>query len=225
MSYYVTLFMCQSSSTIFPGILIFVIFRPRNMQEYNFMFSIELEWTVNSICDHQIPNWCGRISRFEDCGSLSNYITIFLAEGIWKVHIFRHLFVCFQTSVYTLGECRCQLWIGLSQISVLLAPLRVASKTAFVTVKSTIDINNSSNTVLLLLKYTALLQQHIVSTNSYCLSIFNLRLLTTPLVSLNLSCCNWMCTMLCATEFQVCWNDGKWKCNLGVFGWLNYFYC
>jgi hypothetical protein len=28
----------------------------------------------------------------------------FLAEGIWKVHIFRHLFVCFQASVYTLGE-------------------------------------------------------------------------------------------------------------------------
>jgi hypothetical protein len=25
-------------------------------------------------------------------------------EGIWKVHIFCHLFVCFQTSVYTLGE-------------------------------------------------------------------------------------------------------------------------
>ena len=35
---------------------------------------------------------------------LANYITIFLAEGIWKVHIFRHLFVCFQISVYTLGE-------------------------------------------------------------------------------------------------------------------------
>jgi hypothetical protein len=31
-------------------------------------------------------------------------ITIFSAEGIWKVHIFSHLFVCFQTSVYTLGE-------------------------------------------------------------------------------------------------------------------------
>jgi hypothetical protein len=30
--------------------------------------------------------------------------TVFLAEGIWKVHIFRHLFVCFQTSVHTLGE-------------------------------------------------------------------------------------------------------------------------
>jgi hypothetical protein len=45
-----------------------------------------------------------RISRFQDCGSLNNYITIFLAQGIWKVHIFRHLFVCFQTSVYTLGE-------------------------------------------------------------------------------------------------------------------------
>ena len=25
----------------------------------------------------------------------------FLAEGIWKVLMFRHLFVCFQTSVYT----------------------------------------------------------------------------------------------------------------------------
>jgi hypothetical protein len=47
-----------------------------------------------------------RISRFQDGGSLSNYIrtTIFLAEGIRKVHIFRHSFVCFQTSVYTLGE-------------------------------------------------------------------------------------------------------------------------
>jgi hypothetical protein len=46
-----------------------------------------------------------RISRFQDGGSLIKvYITIFLAEGIWKVHIFRHLFVCFQTSVYTLGE-------------------------------------------------------------------------------------------------------------------------
>jgi hypothetical protein len=45
-----------------------------------------------------------RISRFQDGGSLSNYITIYLAEGIWKVHIFRHLFVCFQISVYTLGE-------------------------------------------------------------------------------------------------------------------------
>jgi hypothetical protein len=45
-----------------------------------------------------------RISRFQDGGSLNNYITIFLAEGIWKVPIFRHLFVCFQTNVYTLGE-------------------------------------------------------------------------------------------------------------------------
>ena len=45
-----------------------------------------------------------RISRFQDGGSLNNYITIFLEEGIWKVHIFRHLFVCFQTSVYTLGK-------------------------------------------------------------------------------------------------------------------------
>jgi hypothetical protein len=45
-----------------------------------------------------------RISRFQDGGSLNNYITIVLVEGIWKVHIFRHLFVWFQTSVYTMGE-------------------------------------------------------------------------------------------------------------------------
>ena len=45
-----------------------------------------------------------RISRFRDGGSLSNYITIFLAEENGKVHIFRHLFVCFQTNVYTLGR-------------------------------------------------------------------------------------------------------------------------
>ena len=44
------------------------------------------------------------ISRFQVGGSLNNYITIFLAEGISKVHIFRLLFACFQTSVYTLGE-------------------------------------------------------------------------------------------------------------------------
>jgi hypothetical protein len=63
-SYDVTLFMCQSRSTIFPGILIFVIFRPRDMQEYIFMFSIALEWTVNSICDHQISNWRGEIFKY-----------------------------------------------------------------------------------------------------------------------------------------------------------------
>jgi hypothetical protein len=41
--YDVTLFMCQSRSTIFPGILIFVIFLPRDMTEYIFMFRIALE--------------------------------------------------------------------------------------------------------------------------------------------------------------------------------------
>ena len=57
-SYDVTLFMCQSRSTLFPEILMLVIVRPRDMQEYICMFSIALEWTVNSICDHQISNWC-----------------------------------------------------------------------------------------------------------------------------------------------------------------------
>ena len=50
------------------------------------------------------------------------------------MHIFRHLFVCFQTSVYTLGEFQKN---------------RNNSKTAF-------DTSNSSNTVLLFLKYIRL---------------------------------------------------------------------
>jgi len=57
------------------------------------------------------------------------------------VHIFRHLFVCFQTTVYTLGEFHQNR-----------NNRRVASETAFATVKSTIDTSNSSNTVLLFLK-------------------------------------------------------------------------
>ena len=36
--------------------------------------------------------------------SIVDLTDYFLAEGIWKVHVFHHLFVCFQTSVYTLGE-------------------------------------------------------------------------------------------------------------------------
>jgi len=36
--------MCQSPQQQFRGILICVIFRPRDMQEYIFMFSIALEW-------------------------------------------------------------------------------------------------------------------------------------------------------------------------------------
>jgi hypothetical protein len=57
--------------------------------------------------------------------------TIFLAEGIWKVHIFRHLcmhwenFIRIGITVLYLKSCRCQLWIWWSQISVLLAPFRV----------------------------------------------------------------------------------------------------
>jgi len=43
-SYDVTLFMCQSLPTIFHRILICVFLRPRDMQEYIFMFTISLEW-------------------------------------------------------------------------------------------------------------------------------------------------------------------------------------
>jgi hypothetical protein len=63
-SYDVELCMCQSRSTLFPGILMVVIFRPRDMQEHIFMFCIALEWTVNSICDHQISNWCREIFKY-----------------------------------------------------------------------------------------------------------------------------------------------------------------
>ena len=43
---------------------IFVVFRPRDMQEYISMFSIALAWTVNSICDNQISNWCREIFKY-----------------------------------------------------------------------------------------------------------------------------------------------------------------
>ena len=59
-------------------------------------------------------------------------------------------------TVLYLKSCRCQLWIWRSQISVLLGPLRVASKTAFATIKSTTDTFNSSNTVLLFLNWSRL---------------------------------------------------------------------
>ena len=98
-----------------------------------------------------------RISCFQDGESLNNYITIFLAEGIWKVHIFRHLFVCFQTSVYTLGEFHKNRnnstvfeELELSIVDLMVANIRF---TALATIKSTIDTSNSSNTVLLFLNY------------------------------------------------------------------------
>jgi hypothetical protein len=85
-----------------------------------------------------------RISRFQDGGSLINYITIFLAEGIWKVHIFRHLFVCFQTSVYMLGEFHKN-----RNNSTVFEELSVSIPT----INSTIDTSNSSNTVLVFLNW------------------------------------------------------------------------
>ena len=83
------------------------------------------------------------------------------------MHTLRHLFVCFQTSVYTLEEFHQNRnnSTALEELSVSIVDLtvtnicftgsgikRVASKTAFATVKSTIDTSNSSNTILLFLK-------------------------------------------------------------------------
>ena len=73
------------------------------------------------------------------------------------MHIFRHLFVCFQTSVYTLGEFHKNRnnstvfeELELSIVDLMVANIRF---TAFATIKSTIDTSNSSNTVLLFLNY------------------------------------------------------------------------
>ena len=75
--------------------------------------------------------------RFKIVVFLNHILTDYLlAEGIWKVHIFCHLFIYFQTSVYTWG-----------------AFIRIGITVLFATVKSTIDTSNSSNTVLLFLRY------------------------------------------------------------------------
>ena len=71
------------------------------------------------------------------------------------MHIFRHLFVCFQISVYTLGEFhknRNKSTV-FEELSVSIVDLKVANKTVIPTVKSTIDTSNSSNTVMLFLNY------------------------------------------------------------------------
>ena len=54
-SYEVMLFMCKSHSTIFPGILIFVNIRPRDMQEY--IFYVQYCIIMDSQLDLQPPNF------------------------------------------------------------------------------------------------------------------------------------------------------------------------
>ena len=74
---------------------------------------------------------------------------------ILKVHIFRHLFVCFQNSVYTLGEFHKNRNNStvFEELSLSIVELTVANirETAFATVKSITDTSNSSNSVLLFL--------------------------------------------------------------------------
>ena len=85
-----------------------------------------------------------RISCFQDGGSLNNYITIFFSGRIFKSAYISS----FQTSVYTLGEFHKNRNNNtvFEELSVSIVDL-----TAFATVKSTIDTDNSSNTVLLFL--------------------------------------------------------------------------
>jgi hypothetical protein len=91
-------------------------------------------------------------SRWRILNQLHYY---FLSGRNLKVHIFRHLFVCFQTSVYTLGEFwwvgGVNFWIWRSQIPFYWRRKSKLVKQIFATVKSTIDTDNSSNTVLLFL--------------------------------------------------------------------------
>ena len=64
------------------------------------------------------------------------------------MHIFRHLFVCFQTSVYTLGEFHKN-----RNNSTVFEELSVS----IVDLTVTIDTSNSSNTVLLFLNFSYIL--------------------------------------------------------------------
>jgi hypothetical protein len=75
--------------------------------------------------------------------------------NIWKVHIFRHLFVCFQNSVYTLRafhKNRNNSTV-FEELSLSIGELTVANirETAFATVKSITDTSKTSNSVLLFL--------------------------------------------------------------------------
>jgi len=98
--------------------------------------------------------------EFEKCIYFVIYLYVFkLVCTLWEN------FIRIGITVLYLKSWRCQLWIWRSQISVLPAPLRVAGKTAFATVKSTIDTSNSSNTVLLFLKYTCMHAYSIFSIN------------------------------------------------------------
>ena len=78
---------------------------------------------------------------------------------------FRHLFLCFQTSVYTLGEFHKNRnnstvfeelevsIVDLTQMQFYWRREAEPVKRIFATVKSTIDTSNSSNTVLLFLNF------------------------------------------------------------------------
>jgi hypothetical protein len=69
------------------------------------------------------------------------------------VHTFHHLFVCFQTSVYTLGEVHQNRNNStvFEELSVSNVDLTVANICFPAIIESTIDTSNSSNTVLLFL--------------------------------------------------------------------------
>ena len=78
---------------------------------------------------------------------------------------FRHLFLCFQTSVYTLGEFHKNRnnstvfeelevsIVDLTQMQFYWRHEAEPVKRIFATFKSTIDTSNSSNTVLLFLNF------------------------------------------------------------------------
>jgi hypothetical protein len=46
----------------------------------SFIFSIALKWIVNSICDHQISNWCREIFKYNTVKAIS---VKFIVGNIW----------------------------------------------------------------------------------------------------------------------------------------------
>jgi hypothetical protein len=101
------------------------------------------------VCMHHGPTELEDILRaFEELSVSIVDLTDYLFNGrnfnVIYLYVFKLVctrwenFIRIGITVLYLKSCRCQLWIWRSQISVWLAQLRVASKTAFATVKSTL---------------------------------------------------------------------------------------
>ena len=147
--------MCQSRSTIFHGILICVIFRPTDMQEY-FLCSALYQNGDNSIVFENfkasIVDIMGELHKNRNNSTVFKELSVsivdlsdycFSGRNLKSAYIssficvFQLVCTCWENfirigiTVQYLKSCRCQVWISWSQVSVLLAQLLVDSKTAY----------------------------------------------------------------------------------------------